>query len=50
MAERNGREVPDFGSTHSARRVLAITRDEPLCTNKATYPERVHVWEDEQCW
>jgi hypothetical protein len=52
MAELNGREVPDYGSTGSARCVFAIKRDvrAPAQQNKATYPERVHVWEDEQCW
>lgn len=52
MAERNGRDVPDYGRTRSARCVFATTRDEqpPAQQNKATYPERVHVWEDEQCW
>ncbi|MET4038873.1 hypothetical protein [Bradyrhizobium sp. RT6a] len=52
MAERNGREVPDYGWIRSARCVFRkdVRRAATGEKNKATYPKRVHVWEDEQCW
>lgn len=52
MAERNGREAPGYGWIRSARCVFRndVRRAATSAKkNKATYPKRVHVWEDEQC-
>jgi hypothetical protein len=51
MADRNGRDVPDTAGPVQPMRPRNDERPVAAAQqNKGTYPERVHVWEDEQCW